>query len=226
MTMRGIQVALFFFFLSGFMLSQEDLLRQIDLDWKYQPNTESRWSYSLGSVYRSTYYSSGKFDRTTSFLQLHASPKYAINSHHAVSLEFRYRIRKLFHSYLVDEKRITQQYNHSHKLKNVNLNGRLKIEQRFRRRFSLRNRYRLGISFLLNKNINSLKEWSLIVDTEALWSVVPNERSTIDQRFTITLKKPISKMLDITIRPQYRYLDYTYNAHGIWHIYTILSVTL
>src|SRR5690554_4412734 len=226
--MRYFQIALLLIFalFPSSMLAQEDLLTQVDVDWKYQPNPEGRWSYSLGSIYRSSFYSSGKFDYNTEFLELNVAPKYSINSNHSISLIFRYRIKELFDDELTDEKRIVQQYNHSHSLSKVKLKGRLRIEQRFREKFNLRNRYRLGVSFPLNKNDNPLKEWTFTFDTEVLWSITPHKNPTFDQRTSVVLEKPISKMLTFKLKPEYRYLDYTHEAHDLWRIYAILSISL
>lgn len=221
-----ITLVLFFTILSSSMLAQEDLLTQIDVDWKYKPNPESRWSYSLGSIYRSSFYSGRKFDYDTEFLELNAASSFSIRSNHSVSLTFRYRIKELFDSQSTDEKRIVQQYNHSHKMGGMKLKGRLRVEQRFREKFALRNRYRLGVSFPLNKTDNSLKEWSLTVDTEVLWSITSYKSPTFDQRFTAVLEKPLSKMLVFKLKPEYRYLDYTHDAHDLWRFYAILSVFL
>lgn len=216
----------FFTILSSSMLAQEDLLTQIDVDWSYKPNQESRWTSTLGTIYRSPFYTSGRFDYSVEFLELNASQKYAIKSNHSVSLTFRYRIKELFDSERTDEKRIVQQYNHSHKMGGVKLKGRLRVEQRFREKFTLRNRYRIGISFPLNKTDNSLKEWSLTVDTEVLWSITSYKSPTFDQRFTAVLEKPISKMMVFKLKPEYRYLDYTHDAHDLWRIYAILAISL
>lgn len=226
--MRNFQntLLLLFTFLSFTIIAQEDLLTQVEIDWEYKSNSESRWSSSLGTIYRSPFYNSGKFDYSVEFLELNASQKYSIKSNHSISLIFRYRIKELFDSQRTDEKRIVQQYNHSHKLKGVKLKGRLRVEQRFREKFALRNRYRLGVSFPLNKTDNSLKEWSLTVDTEVLWSITSYKSPTFDQRFTAVLEKPLSKMLVFKLKPEYRYLDYTHDAHDLWRFYAILSVSL
>lgn len=221
-----ITLVLFFTLLSSTMLAQENLLTQLDVDWKYKPNPEGRWSYSLGSIYRSSFYSSGKFDYNTEFLELNAAPKYSINSNHSVSLILRYRIKELFDGDLTDEKRIVQQYNHSHNLGKVKLKGRLRVEQRFREKFNLRNRYRLGVSFPLNINDNPLKEWMFTVDTEALWSITPHKSPTYDQRFTMSFEKPISKIMSFTFKPEFHYVDYTHDSKSIWRIYAILSMSL
>ena len=226
--MKNFQITLLLLvtFLSFSMIAQEDLLTQIEVDWNYKSKSESRWSSSLGTIYRSPFYSSGKFDFDTEFLELNASQKYSIKSNHSVSLTFRYRIKELFDSSRIDEKRIVQQYNHNHKLNGVVLKGRLRVEQRFREKFTLRNRYRIGVSFPLNKTDDSLKEWSLTVDTEVLWSITSNKSPVFDQRSTVVLQKAISKMLVFKLKPEYRYLDYTHDAHDLWRIYAILSVSL
>src|SRR5690625_3082710 len=228
MEMRCLRIVLilFFTFLSFYGVAQEDMLTQIEVDWKYKSNSESRWSSSLGSIYRSSFYSSERFDYSTEFLELNASQKYSIKSNHSVSLTFRYRIRELFDSNRTDERRIVQQYNHSHNLNGVILKGRLRVEQRFREKFTLRNRYRFGVSFPLNKTDDSLKEWLLTIDTEVLWSVTSHKSSTFDQRFTAVLEKPISKSLVFKLKPEYRYLDYTHDAHDLWRIYGILSISI
>lgn len=221
-----ISLFLFFVFLSSCIQAQHDLLTELEVNWKYKFKQESRWSTLLGSIYRSPFYTSGEFDYSVEFLELNASQEYSIKPNHSVSLIFRYRIKELFDSKLTDEKRIVQQYSHSYKFNRVKFKGRLRIEQRFREKFSLRNRYMLGVSFPLNKTDNPLKEWSLTIDTEVLWSIKPNETSTFDQRSTIVLQKPISKTLVFKFRPEYHYLDYTHDSESLWRIYAILSVSL
>src|SRR5699024_3390088 len=107
-----------------------------------------------------------------------------------ISLVLRYRAKKLFDNARTDEKRLSQQYAHSHNLNKVKFKGRLRIEQRFRENFNLRNRYRIGTSFDLNKSQDKLKKWSLTVDTEFLWSISSKKRPVFDQRFSMSLKKP------------------------------------
>lgn len=216
----------FLIFFSMSIVAQEDLLTQVDLSWKYKPNPEGRWSYKFGSGYRSTFFTAGKFDYNTGFLQLSVAPSFSINSNQSVSLEVRYRIKELFDSQLTDEKRIIQQYSHSHTLNKVKLKGRLRVEQRFRDRFNLRNRYRIGVSFAINKNSNPLKEWIFTSETETLWSITPHKSTTFDQRFTVVLEKPISEKIVLKLKPQYRYLDYTHDARDVWRVYGILSISL
>src|SRR5690625_6215965 len=95
--MRNFQntLLLLFTFLSFTIIAQEDLLTQVEIDWEYKSNSESRWSSSLGTIYRSPFYNSGKFDYSVEFLELNASQKYSIKSNHSISLIFRYRIKEL-----------------------------------------------------------------------------------------------------------------------------------
>ncbi|HLS31553.1 MAG TPA: DUF2490 domain-containing protein [Flavobacteriaceae bacterium] len=220
------------FILIGFVLlsiplaAQETFYTEIDAKWKFNPNPENRWSYSFGSKYRSHFYDSGDFGHDTDFLQLNAAPSFEINSNHSVSLEFRYRIKKLFDNQKTDEKRIIQQYNHSHKSNRLNFKGRLRVEQRFRESFTLRNRYRFGVSFPLNRNPNKLKRWKFTADTEFLWSIGPEKNPRFDQRVSVALAKPLSDTFTFKLKPQYRYLDYTQNKRSVWQIYATLSISI
>lgn len=228
--MRRFQIIIpSFFILFLFSMStvaQEDLIAQVDVSWMYKPHPEGQWFYKFGSVYRSTFYAEGDFDYRTNFLQLSASPSFAINNNHVVSLEVRYRIKELFDSQLTDEKRITEEYNHSYTLNKVKLKGRLRVEQRFRKQFNLRNRYKFGAVFAINDNSDPLKKWMFTAETETLWSITPHKSPTFDQRFAVVLAKPISKICVVKLKPEYRHLDYTHDALGIWRIYGILSFLL
>lgn len=220
------------FILIGFVLlsiplaAQETFYSEIDANWKFEPKPESGWSYKLGSRYRSHFYDSGDFVYETDFLQLNAASSFKIDSIHSVSLEFNYRIKELFDSQNTDEKRIIQQYNHSHKFNRLNLKGRLRLEQRFRENFTLRNRYRFGLSFPLNKNPDKLKIWNFTADTEFLWSISSKKQPSFDQRVSIALTKPISNTFTFILKPQYRYLDYTQNKRSVWRVYATLGISL
>lgn len=220
------------FFLSCFLMlsipitAQETLYTEIGAKYKLNPNPENRWSYIFSSRYRSSFYDSGEFDYDTSFLELNAGPAFSIHSNHTVSLMFTYRLRKLFDTKRTDEKRIIQQYGHSHGLNKVKLKGRLRVEQRFRENFNLRNRYRIGVSFALNKNQDKLKRWTLSTDTEFLWSISSKKHPIFDQRFSIVLEKPISKAFTFKLKPEYRYLDYTHKKENNYRVYAILAIDL
>lgn len=206
--------------------AQETLYTEIGAKHKFNPNPEGRWSYNFSGRYRSSFYDSGKFDFDTSFLELNAAPAFSINSNHKVSLGLTYRLKKLFDSDRTDEKRITQQYGHSHDLNKVKLKGRLRVEQRFRENFTLRNRYRIGITFALNENSDKLKKWTLTADTEFLWSISSKKHPVFDQRFSMSLAKPISNTFTIKLKPEYRYLDYTHEKDGHLRVYAILAISI
>lgn len=208
------------------MAAQETFYSEIDAKWKFKPNPENRWSYSFGSKYRSHFYDSGDFGYDTDFLQLNVAPSFAINSNHSVSLEFRYRLKKIFDSQNTDEKRIIQQYNHSHKSNKFKFKGRLRVEQRFRENFTLRNRYRFGITYVLNKNPDKIKRWSLTADTEFLWSISSRKHPVYDQRVSLALAKPLSKTFTFKLKPQYRYLDFTDKKRNVFRVYATLSISI
>ncbi|HLS31412.1 MAG TPA: DUF2490 domain-containing protein [Flavobacteriaceae bacterium] len=208
------------------LTAQEALYTEIDAKYNFDPHPEDRWSYVFSSRYRSSFYDSGKFDYDTSFLELNAAPTFSINSNHAVSLVLRYRIKKLFDNKRTDEKRLIQQYAHSYDLNKVKLKGRLRVEQRFRGDFNLRNRYRIGITFDLNKSQDKLKKWSLTTDTEFLWSISSKKHPVFDQRFSLSLEKPISNTFTFKLKPEYRYLDYTHQRESALRIYIILKITV
>lgn len=206
--------------------AQEILYTEIDAKYKFNPNPEDRWTYVFSSRYRSSFYDSGKFDFDTSFLELNAAPTFSINSTHSVALILRYRAKKLFDSDRTDEKRLIQQYGHSHDLNKVKLKGRLRVEQRFRENFNLRNRYRIGVTFALNENPDKLKKWFLTADTEFLWSISSKKRPVFDQRFSMSLAKAISNTFTFKIKPEYRYLDYTNEKDGHLRVYAILAISI
>src|SRR5690554_2658517 len=162
-----------FILLSIPVVAQDTFYSEIDAKWKFKSNPENRLSYKLGSKYRSSFYDSGEFDYSTDFLQLNVAQSYAINSNQSVSLEFRYRFKNLFDSRRTDEKRLIQQYNHKNNYKNLSFKRRLRVEQRFRENFNLRNRYRFGVTRAINNHHNTLKNWQLTTDAEVFWSVSP-----------------------------------------------------
>lgn len=226
MKLSHLYILISFIFLSIPLAAQDIFYSEIGAKWKFNPSKEDRWSYTLGSAYRGDFYDSEKPGYNTSFLQFNAVPSFTINSNQAVSLEFRYRIKKLFDNQLTDEKRLIQQYNHNHNPNNLTFKGRLRVEQRFRKNFNLRNRYKLGATLALNRNIDNLKKWFLTMDTEFLWNIFPEKRPTFDQRFSLILEKPISAETTFKLQTQYRYLDYTYQGRDVWLIHTVLSISL
>ena len=226
MKLSHLYILLGFIILSFPLAAQETLYSEISLKWNFDPNPEDRWSYNFGSQYRSSFYRSGKFDYNTSFLQLNVAPSFAINSNHAISLDLRYRIKEFFHSQLTDEKRVTQQYNHSHQLNKLNIQDRFRVEQRFRKNFSLRNRYRLGATFALNSNPDVLKKWFLTTNTEFLWKIFPQRRPRFDQRFSVVLEKPISTGFTFKLQTQYRYIDMMHQGREAWRFYASFDISL
>lgn len=226
MKLAHFYILISFIFLSIPLAAQENFYSEIGAKWRFSLSQEDRWSYTLGSAYRSNFYDSEKPSYNTSFLQFNAVPSFAINSNQAVSLEFRYRIQKLFDNQLTDEKRLIQQYNHNHKPYKLSYKGRLRVEHRFRENFNLRNRYKFGASLPINRSSDELKNWTLTVDTEFLWSIFPKKYPTFDQRFSLILEKPISSEFTFKLKTQYSYLDYTHQGRDVWQVYTSLGISL
>jgi|SRR5690554_55047 len=214
--------------------AQNTFYSEIDAKWKFKPVPENGLSYSFGSLYRSKFHDSEKLNYNTDFLQLNVAQSYAINSNQSVSLEFRYRFKNLFDSRRTDEKRLIQQYNHNHKYRNLSFKGRLRVEQRFRENFNLRNRYRLGVTLDINNNPNTLKNWQLTTDAEVFWSVSHTKRPVIDRRFSLILEKPITNTLTFKLKAQsleyksqQHYSDYTrYYTQNVWRVFATLSISL
>src|SRR5690554_3981895 len=205
--------------------AQNTFYSEIDAKWKFKPVPENGLSYSFGSLYRSKFHDSEKLNYNTDFLQLNVAQSYAINSNQSVSLEFRYRFKNLFDSRRTDEKRLIQQYNHKNNYKNLSFKRRLRVEQRFRENFNLRNRYRFGVTRAINNHPDKLKNWLLTADAEILWSVFPKKHPTFDQRFSLILEKPITNTFTFELKTQYRFLDFTHQGSEVWRVYATLNIS-
>jgi len=124
-----------------------------------------------------------------------------INSSIKLSAGYKYRFETPLDATSPYEHRLTQQLSIRHLNSAVRLVSRARIEQRFRNNseFIQRYRYRLSADFPLSGASLDVKEFYIVVSSEAFLSVEKNEKNLVENRLAASLGYQLSPIIKIQL---------------------------
>lgn len=153
---------------------------------------------------------------------------YKVGLNDKIGLGIRYRFGEIFERNYENELRFIQEFNRKSNWRHKLLSHRFRIEERFRKRKTLRNRYQLQlefpIKFLRSKTYNNSSYG--VITTEALWSLGKKERPSLEQRIGFNFGNSFIRNTKSELGFQYRLKDYTGNTRTALFFYTKLSISI
>lgn len=149
------------------------------------------------------------------FVELTYAPVYKITENKEFSFGIRYRWSNTFDASEVNEIRLIPEYSFSHLAGNFELSHTGRVEQRFEgSQYTFRPRYEAEIS----RDLSSI--FSAEISTEALWSISPQTKPELEQRFALEIENASIKNIEMIIGFEFRLEDYT---NELEHEFFILS---
>lgn len=217
---------LLFFFLLYFAASSQNfqgfLQPEIDLGW----DPGGRWSYHFAVGNRNLIAERDEYKFDVDNMELTQFTAYEVGFYGKLAVGIRYRFRELFDNDKEDELRIMQQYSHKRNYNRLVVAYRFRLEERFRESTTFRNRYRLSGEFPLNGDRVDRKEFFLVAETEALWSLGKYEAPSMEQRVGVNLGKRIFEDLTGEIGLEYRIKNYTQDSSTEIFLSTKLNISI
>ncbi|MCB7481663.1 DUF2490 domain-containing protein [Christiangramia sediminis] len=198
-----------FLLLSGLLFSQEDFSVYAEPEFSLNIESDSRWSYNFGVGNRNLILQNETDQLRVQHLELSQFTSYEVGFYSKLSLGLRYRFREVFEDSREDEIRITQQYGRSRKFNRVKIAHRIRFEERFREQTSFRSRYEFSVEFPLSGDRVDEKEFFMVTNTEALWSMGKQQKPSFEHRFGISVGNELFRNTKLDIGLEYRLDDYT-----------------
>lgn len=206
--------------------AQEDFTVLLEPEFSLNIDSPNRWSYNFGLSNRDLIYANEESIFEVRHVEITHFSSYEIGFYSKISLGFRYRFREAFNENLEDEKRFIQQYGHSRKYNALKIAHRVRLEERFREYTTFRARYEFSVEMPLSGLRIDQKEFFLVADSEALWSMGKFEKPSFEHRIGLSIGNDISKKTKATLGLEFRYTDYTNQPESELFIQTGISVNL
>lgn len=192
-------------------------------DFGVDISTEGPWSYSFGIGKRSLLGARFDGEKVEDFavehLQLAHFTYYQLQNGIKVGLGLRYRFREIFDDNRYDELRFQQQASYKYPVSSFEISHRLRTEQRLRNVETIhRFRYDLGVSRPLSD------VFELEANTEALFSVSPQNKPALEQRFGIGIANTSFNNLSFNLGFEFQVEDY--NLDTTHEYFFLTGVTL
>lgn len=205
--------------------AQNDLAILAEPELKINLSNEGPWSYDFGIEYRNLAYLK-EFKFEGQHVELSHTTRYSLGKYGKVGLGIKYRFKEVFEALWHDELRFIEEYSLSHKRKRLKIGHRFRFEQRLRENTSFRLRYRLSFGFPLTHSKEKIKGWEFKANAAILWSFAKTNRSELEQRLGISLKKGISENTNLSFGPEYRYQNYIHDPESALFFLGTLSINL
>ncbi|WP_238474522.1 DUF2490 domain-containing protein [Maribacter algarum] len=209
------------------MMAQENFtgLFQPKIAVNYEVSDNYKHNFSIAQ--RNYFYQNEVFGITTRQIDLVHFSNLKVKDDQSIALGIQYRIRENFEVDKLNELRFTQQYNITHKPRNVRFGHRFRAQQRITSALTVhRFRYRFAIDFPLSGEQLDVGEPYLIVNTEALLSVARTKLPQYDQRISANIGWLVAPKTKLQAGLQYRIEDYTHQTRFEFFIHTNLIVAL
>lgn len=215
----------FLFFLlipgSGLLHSQNPHEFYYENEFNLEIPTETAWGFEIGLANRGMLMERMEGEKVSGYqhnhIELNQFTLYSTSENLTLGLGLRYRFREMFDQEETDEFRIIQQLEYGSPSSPLNLEHRLRIEQRFREATIFRTRYELETSYPVNDN------WEIGAATEALYAVSPSLKPEAEQRFSIIFNNSSFDKLGIGLAFQYRMENYARNLENEYFVITELT---
>lgn len=215
-----------FLLVSGLAFAQDDLSVFAEPEFSLNIESDSRWSYNFGIGNRDLILQDNHRQFNVQHLELSHFTSYEVGFYSKLSLGIRYRFREMFDDSREDEVRITQQYGRSRKYNRVKVAHRVRFEERFREHTSFRSRYEFSVEFPLSGDRIDQKEFFMVTDTEALWSIGNEQKPSFEHRFGVSIGNEIFKNTKADFGLEYRLDDYTNDTAGEIFLTTGISLSI
>ncbi|MDT0641218.1 DUF2490 domain-containing protein [Zunongwangia sp. F363] len=217
---------LFLIFTATTVKAQENFSVLAEPEFSLNINTPNRWSFNFQAGNRDLIYAEEENIFKVRHIELTHFTSYETGFYSKISLGIRYRFREMFDNSNVDEKRLIQQYGHSRRYNALTIAHRARLEERFRENTTFRTRYEFSVEVPLSGLRLDQKEFFIVTDTEALWSLGKHEKPSLEQRLGVSLGNQVGKNTKISLGLQYRYNDYTTTPSSELFIQTGVSFSL
>lgn len=229
MTMYFIRVGFFYLAFLGFqhITAQENFtgLFQPKIAVNYEVSDNYKHNFSIAQ--RNYFYQNEAFGITTRQIDLVHFSNLKVKDDQSIALGIQYRFRENFEADKLNELRFTQQYNITHKPRNVRFGHRLRAQQRITSALTVhRFRYRFAVDFPLSGEQLDVGEPYFIVNAEALLSVARTKLPQYDQRISANIGWLLAPKTKLQAGLQYRIEDYTHQARFEFFIHTNLILAL
>lgn len=205
---------------SGFLHSQNPHEFYYENEFNLEIPTETAWAFEVGLANRGLLMERLEGEQISGYQHEHIEfnqfTLYSTSENLTLALGLRYRLRNIFDPGETDEFRIIQQLEYEPPSSTLNLEHRLRIEQRFREATFFRTRYELEGSYPLNNYFD------IGAATEALYAVSPSLKPEAEQRFSIRFINSSMNKLEIELIFQYRMENYTRNLENEYFVITEL----
>ncbi len=150
-----------------------------------------------------------------------------VANNQSIAFGIQYRFRTIFEDTKFNELRFTQQYNVTHKPRNIRYGHRLRAQQRITTQQTVhRFRYRFAIDFPLKGEQIDIGEPYFVTNTEFLLSIAENKLPQYDQRIAANVGWLITSKTKLQAGIQYRIEDFTHQTRFEFFIHTNLILSL
>lgn len=215
----------FLFFLvipgSGFLHSQNPHQFYYENEFNLEIPTSTAWAFEVGFANRGMLMERVEGEQISGYqhdhIEFNQFTLYSTSRDLTLALGLRYRLRETFDPEEKDEFRIIQQLEYEHPLSTMDLEHRVRIEQRFREATFFRTRYELEGSYPLNDYLE------IGAATEALYAVSPSLKPEAEQRFSIRFINSSLDKLGIELVFQYRMENYARDLENEYFVITELN---
>lgn len=206
---------------SGFLHSQNPHQFYYENEFNVEIPTELAWSFEVGLGNRGILQERMEGEQISGYqhdhIEINQFTLYETSENLTLSLGLRYRLREMFDPGEKDEFRIIEQLEYNHPFSTLNLEHRVRIEQRFREATIYRTRYELEGSYPLNDYLE------IGAATEALYAVSSSLKPEAEQRFSIRFINSSLDKLGIEFVLQYRMENYARDLENEYFLITELN---
>ena len=209
------------------LLCSNDLSAQTPHSYFYENEfnveipSETEWSFEVGLGNRGMLQERMEGGRVSGYqhdhIEFNQFTLYNTSENLTLALGLRYRLREMFDPEEKDEFRIIQQLEYESSSSTINLEHRVRTEQRFREATIYRLRYELEGSYPLNNYLE------IGAATEALYAVTSSLKPEAEQRFSIRFINSSLDKLGIEVAFQYRMENYAQNLENEYFVITELN---
>lgn len=219
-------IAVFLFFSCMLVEAQENFSVYNEPEISLEVETNTPWSYEFGVAHRRLVYANEEYAMVAKNIELSHFTHYKVGAGSKIGLGLKYKFTELFSETAHDKFLIMQQYDYGKKYNWIKIGHRLRVEERFENKFSVRSRYRISAKVPLSQTKKVISGFSLSVNTEALLIVSKLNAPRWDQRFGLSLEKGLTEDVAIELGLEYQHEDYTHDPEVDLFILSGISISL
>jgi len=221
------------FLFSVLFLSCHLVLCQDNFTGLFQPKiavnykVSENYKHNFSIAQRNYFYRNEAYKISTRQIDFVHFSSLKIKDNQSLAFGIQYRFRDNFENDKYNELRFTQQFNLTHKARNIRIGHRIRAQQRITSVLTInRFRYRFAVDFPLVGEQLDVGETYLIASTEVLLSTAQNKLPQYDQRITTNLGWLLAPKTKLQAGLQYRIEDYTHQTRYEFFLHTALILSL